>query len=435
MNILFISSEGLGYVLGWQMIQEGHYVKMYIKEPQHRKGGDGFVPKVSGWEEHLEWADYVICDDVGWGKTNDAIRAMGIPVVGGTALSDAMEEDRATGQKMFKALGMDVLDSNEFKSVSDAIKFISKNPGKYVTKVSGHSQTNKMTTYVGQMDDGSDTIAVLGHMGEGAVEVQEAISGVEVAVAGFFNGKEFIDPVNINFEHKKVANGGFEGGQAGLGPQTGEMGTVMFHRDKGFKLYEQTIGLFVPYLRKMGYRGDFDINCIVQGDRIRPLEMTTRFGWPTICLQLETMKINDLGELFYGIARGSVSDFKVSHSYSMCVVVGCPPLPFKDQRLADEYSEDMPILFRNPDLMDGIYPGDAYCVDGQWRVTGETGCPIVCAAGADDLSEARMKTYEKVYNVVVPNKFYRTDIGEGVGLEMEKIKSLLSYEEVLQEVV
>jgi phosphoribosylamine--glycine ligase len=353
-----------------------------------------------------------------------------------------MEEERATGQKMFKALGMDVLDSKEFKSVGEAIKYIEKTPNKYVVKVSGHSQTNKMTTYVGQMEDGSDTIAVLGHMGEGSVQVQEAISGLEVAVAGFFNGKEFIDPVNVNFEHKKVANGGMEGGQAGLGPQTGEMGTVMFHRDKGFKLYEQTIGLFVPYLKKMGYRGDFDINCILQWDplisdgyRIRPLEMTNRFGWPTICLQLETMKINDLGELFYGIARGTVSDFKVSHSYSVCVVVGCPPLPFKSQDLADEYSEDMPVLFRSPDAMDGIYPGDVYCTEGQWRVTGDTGCPVVCAAGGDSLEEATQKAYSKVYNVVVPNKFYRTDIGESVGMSMESIKSLLSYEEVLEEVV
>ncbi len=47
------------------------------------------------------------------------------------------------------------------------------------------------------------------------------MTGVEVAVGAFFNGKEFVYPLNVNFEHKKLFPGN-------IGPSTGEMGTAMF---------------------------------------------------------------------------------------------------------------------------------------------------------------------------------------------------------------
>ena len=447
MKILMISSEGLGYVLGWQMTCEGHEVKMYIKTPRDRQAGNGFVEKVSKWEDWLEWCDYVICDDCGWGKTNDSIRRMGIPVVGGTTLSDALEEERQTGQQMFEALGMEVLPSIDFKKIEEAVAYIEKTPSRYVVKVSGKAQLDKSLTYVGQMEDGSDVAPVLEHMANKAdlqvnsVQIQKKVDGIEVAIGGFFNGKDFLDPVFLNFEHKKLMPSRTE--QAGTGPTTGEMGTVGIWRDKGFKLYRETLERFIPILRKEGYCGYFDINCILEDTIvddpetgiaflkkvIRPLEMTNRFGWPTLPLQMETMKINDLGELFYGIATGDIADFKVSHSHSLCVVIGAPPLPYKSQELADDYSTDMPILFRNPSDLDGIYPGDAYCdEDGQWRITGYLGYPVVCCSGEDSIEECQIKTYAKVRNVIVPNAMFREDIGDLIPGKIALMKEFLEHE-------
>src|SRR5207249_7854923 len=52
-----------------------------------------------------------------------------------------------------------------------------------------------------------------------AFQLQRRIVGVEVAAGAFFNGKEFVLPVNINFEHKKLFPGRSEErrvGKAGI---------------------------------------------------------------------------------------------------------------------------------------------------------------------------------------------------------------------------
>ena len=49
-------------------------------------------------------------------------------------------------------------------------------------------------------------------------QLQRRMIGVEVAVGAFFNGKNYIYPVNINFEHKKLF-------PRDIGSPTGEMGT------------------------------------------------------------------------------------------------------------------------------------------------------------------------------------------------------------------
>lgn len=100
-----------------------------------------------------------------------------------------------------------------------------------------------------------------------------------MAVGAFFNGHEFVYPININFEHKKLFPGE-------LGVATGEMGTSMFWSSPN-KLFYETLHKMEKALRKEHYCGYIDINCIVNGNGIYPLEFTARFGYPTIAIQLE----------------------------------------------------------------------------------------------------------------------------------------------------
>ena len=56
-------------------------------------------------------------------------------------------------------------------------------------------------------------------------------------------------------------------------------------------------------LAEENYVGYIDLNCIVNGNGIYPLEFTSRFGYPTISIQQEGM-ITPIGQFLADLAAG-----------------------------------------------------------------------------------------------------------------------------------
>ena len=50
--------------------------------------------------------------------------------------------------------------------------------------------------------------------------------------------------------------------------------------------------------------------------------------------------------------------------------------------------------------------------DGDWLLTGSSGYALVVTGCASTMIDARREAYNRVKNIMVPNMFYRTDIGE-----------------------
>ncbi len=426
MKILFLSWWGASLPLAIHCQENGHEVKLFVDDKESKEVGDGFVPKVDDYKSHVEWADLVITDSTHLGSSNDAIREKGIPVIGGSKMTDALEEDRGMGQRLFESVGMESLESEEFKTIEETISYVQENPGKYVVKVSGAAQDDKSTTYVGQTEDGSDIISVLEHMEakgikklEG-VQVQECKEGIEVAITGFFNGDHFVGKCFVNFEHKKIMPWNT---QQGIGPNTGEMGCSAFWMDQDIGLFKKVLKPMEKPLKKMGYRGAFDINCMVSEGKIYPLEMTNRFGWPTLPLMIETLKENDLAEFFYAIASGEDFELEISYPISLYVMVGAPPLPYISKDIFEKYTKGMPVLLMNG-LEEGIYPGEIKLEDDQWVVAGNEGCLVICAAGGYSIEECQTKAYELSDHVIVPNKMIRDDVGRTTDDAMDQLNKM-----------
>ena len=139
-------------------------------------------------------------------------------------------------------------------------------------KPSGKAQNEKELLFVGQEEDGKDVEQVLEHYKKkwaSKIKVfllQKYAQGVEVAVGAFFNGNDFIEPININFEHKRLFPND-------IGPSTGEMGTVMFW-SKPNSIFEMTLLKMKEQLRASKYVGYIDINCIANSKGMFPLEFT-----------------------------------------------------------------------------------------------------------------------------------------------------------------
>ncbi|MEF8788709.1 MAG: phosphoribosylamine--glycine ligase [Haloarculaceae archaeon] len=424
--------------LAWQVRREGHEVRYYIEAEADREIADGFVPKTDDWRAEVDWADAVVFDDiwvgsdVGTGALAEELREDGHAVVGGTPNTDRLEEDRGYAMEVLENHGVDTLDHREFTSFEAAVEHVRANPAPYVIKPLGEVQNVKRLLYVGREDDGNDVIEVLrayekawGHRMKG-FQLQRRVEGVEVAVCGFFDGTSFVEPVNFNFEHKRLFPGN-------IGPSTGEMGTSMFWSNRN-RLFEATLGRLEDWLAAEGYVGSIDLNCIVDAEGVHPLEFTPRFGYPTIPLQEESFE-SPTGEFLLGLARGEDPTLRVHRGYQVGVRIVLPPYPFDDPKTYDENSRNAAVVFEreaDPDtasrggrggtsgdgddtsggLPEGVHIEDAKLVGGQCRVAGGSGMPLVVTGTGETMQAARERAYGRIDDVVIPNLYYRDDIGE-----------------------
>jgi phosphoribosylamine--glycine ligase len=405
-KFLFISRQALIHDLAIQVRQEGHAVRYAVHSKADKDVADGFLEKVDDWELSRDWADVFVFDDNDFGDAAERLRRDGKLVVGGTKYSDRLEDDRDFGQAEMKAAGMAILPSWDFDSFEAAIEFIKKNPERYVVKPNGKAQNEKVLSFVGQEDDGRDLLMMLERYRKGwaskikSFQVQKFVTGVEVAVGAFFNGKDFVLPCFINFEHKRMFNDD-------IGPSTGEMGTSAFWSPAN-RLFSETLGRMKE--RIQDYVGYIDINCIVNARGIFPLEFTTRFGYPTINLQVEGV-LSKWGEFLLALAKGEPFELRTKRGFQVAVVVGVPPFPFVDPDAFRKYSEDAVVLFKK-EIKEGLHPCDIKLVDGDWRLAGNSGYALVVTGSAATMQDARREAYNRVKNIMIPNMFYRTDIGE-----------------------
>ncbi|MDE1855237.1 MAG: phosphoribosylamine--glycine ligase [Candidatus Micrarchaeota archaeon] len=407
-KFLFVTQEALSADLAWQLVKEGHDVKFYCHDLPEKDVGEGFFEKVDEWEKHKDWAEVIIFDDVGFGAKAEQLRKEGKFVVGGSTYTDKLELDREFGQSELKESGVNILPGQSFVDFDEAVKFVKANPDRYVIKPSGEIQDEKELLFVGQEADGKDVIQVLDHYKDTwskkmkSFMLQKYADGVEVAVGAFFNGREFILPVCVNFEHKKLFPNE-------IGPSTGEMGTLIYYT-RNNPIFEETLLKTREKLGESGYVGYIDINCIANPKGIWPLEWTSRFGYPTISIQMEGIT-SEWGQFLFDLAHGKGAQLKAKKGFQVGVVVAIPPFPFEDQKAFKKYSEGAAILFKRQDL-DGVHIGEVKKIKDDWYIAGQSGYALIVTGSGVTVSDAIKNAYQSVSNVMIPNMFYRSDIGQ-----------------------
>ncbi len=408
-NFLFVSLSGLIGDIAWQVQKEGHKVRYFIGSEKERDICDGFVPKTDDWEKDVDWADISVFDDtLGQGAKAKALRTRGKMVVGGTPYTDQLEDDRSFGQDELKRAGVNIIPYNEFDSFDEAIKYVSRNPSRYVIKPSGEAQNVKRHLFVGEEEDGRDVLQMLEAYKKALAaeikifQLQKRVVGVEVAVGAFFNGHRFVYPININFEHKKLFPGN-------LGPSTGEMGTAMFWSEPN-KLFNQTLLKLEQKLAQERYVGYIDLNCILNSNGIYPLEFTARFGYPTIFIQQEGMS-TPIGQFFLDLAEGRDPKLRVKSGFQVGVRIIVPPYPFDDEGTFDSLSKNNAIIFKRG-VPEEVHIEDVKEVNGQWLVAGTSGVVLVVVGLGQTMKQAQAQAYSRIRNILIPNMYYRTDIGD-----------------------
>lgn len=421
-KFLFVSLESLSGDLAWTLKKEGHEVKACIKLKTDADVYNGFIEKIDNWESYKDWADVIIFDDVEFGEVADKLRRGGKLVVGGSKYTDELEMDRDFGQTEMKKYGVNILPQWQFTDYEEAIQFIKNNPDRYVFKPSGNTPSaGKSLLFIGQEEDGEDLLELIEQNKKiwakkaPVFQLQKFISGVEIAVGAFFNGHDFILPINVNFEHKRIFPGD-------IGPFSGEMGTLMYWSEPN-KLFKMTLEKMKPALVESGYIGYVDINCIVNGRGIYPLEFTTRFGYPTISIQLEGITM-PTGEWLYKLASGENFELKTKKGFQVGVRIMVPTLFVKSaEKETIELYHDLPILFKKPSNLEGVHIEDVKLEDGAWRIAGQSGVLMVVTGSGTTVGEARHQVYNRIKNIMVQDMFYRTDIGVKWHTDSDKLQT------------
>ncbi len=418
-KFLFVSKWGDSLDIANAVHQEGNEVKLFIEYKPCHEVGSGFVPKVKNWQKYVSWADVIIFDYTGYGKVAAELRAAGKPVFGGTEYSDTLEQDRSFGQNELKRHKIKILNFKEFTTFRDAIAYVEANPNTYVIKPSGEAQEYKQLLFVGKEEDGSDIIRVLKAYEKtwgddmGTFQLQRKVSGVEIAVAAFFNGKEFIKPINITFEHKKLF-------PKELGVSTGEMGTSSFWTDDN-PIFDATLQKMEKTLAKDNFVGHIDINCIVNGNGIYPLEFTTRFGFPQVYIQRDGIA-DSFGKVLYKVARGESFKINTKRGFQVGAYMVVPPFPYNDKETFNLFSKDAVVVVKK-NMKEGIHPMHLKQVNGEWLITGDSGLALLVTGTGTTMKEAQKQLYNRIGNVLINNAYYRTDIGDRWSEDSDKLWS------------
>ena len=412
-RVLFVSGELIAGALVVKLKEEGCDVKLYVDHPEQQQCLRGFVKKIKNWKKELSWVGkegLIVFDDVGYGEEQDALRKKGYRVVGGSAGGDRLEQDREFGQKILAGVGMQRAPAFNFETCKEAINFIKSRPSYWVLKQNAHQSA---LTYVGLLRDGSDVISLLENYAKKGVKnisLQKKIIGVELSINRYFNGHNWVGPSELTIEHKSLFNDN-------IGPKTGEMGNLMWYDDNEGKFFQETLARLKPFLQETNFRGDIDINCLVNEKGVFPIEVTSRFGCP-ITYSQDVMHLFPWYEFLSAIAEGKNYDFKHREGYCIALTVGLPPFPYEGTIAPEYLSSGLEIFFDGQLTKEEINNLHFESVikkkvDGKNRlfVSKSMGYLMFITGYGETVQKSRETLYSLAKNVIIPRMFYRTDIG------------------------
>ena len=387
-----------------RLLAEGHEVRVAVSEPLAAGTMAGMVPRTEDWRAELPWIreagddGCLLFEATGFGELQDELRRDGFHVIGGSALGDRLEEDRAFAQQLLGQLGLRVAPAAEFESAEAGLADLNARPRRCVFKRSASAGD----TFVGELEDGRDVAAFLRTAsfddGERFV-LMDHVSGVETGIGAYFNGDRFLRPACVDWEHKRFFAGD-------MGELTGEMGTVATF-DGSDRLLDATLAPLEPLLRETGHVGYLNLNTIINEDGIWPLEFTCRFGYPGFAV-LEPLQPN-WGELFRAMIRREPNRFEAARGFSVCVVLSTPPFPYSRKEV--DAPVGLPILVGDIEE-EHLHWGEVGTAGGETVTAGLYGWTAVVTGTGATIREARDAAYERAAGIRTPNLRYRLDIGE-----------------------
>lgn len=90
----------------------GHEVRVFIADFAESGVMNGMLTRVERWRDQLDWVraagegGVIVFESADQGELQDELRRDGFFVIGGSALGDRLENDRAYGQSVLSQIGL-----------------------------------------------------------------------------------------------------------------------------------------------------------------------------------------------------------------------------------------------------------------------------------------------------------------------------------------
>lgn len=428
MKILVIDSQAASLDWTIRCQADGHEIKWYVPpDPKVDNVGKGIVERVKDPSDWYRWADMIFfSDNTKYIQYADSWRKQGFTVISASAETADWELDRAAGQDIMDAAGIEVPPFKEFTDYDTAIAYVKKTMDRYVSKPSGSS--DKALSYCSKSPE--DMIYMLERWKKlnklkTPFVLQKFIPGIEMAVGGWFGPGGFNRGWCENWEFKKLMNDD-------LGVATGEQGTVLRYVAKS-KLAKIVLEPLEDALAKAGYVGYIDVNCIIDEEGTPwPLEFTMRPGWPTFNIQ-QALHKGDHAQWLLELSEGTDARNWIMDTIAVGVVMSIPDYPYS--HLTRKEVNGVPLYGTTVALMPSLHLCEMQKGEAPHQVNGQivtkpcfttAGDYVLVASGTgSSVSEASKKAYKGLKKLSIPNSpMYRTDIGNRLKKQLPLLQAM-----------
>ncbi len=415
MNILVIGSGGREHTICWALSKSPKVDKIYCLP------GNGGISEIAecvpisvmDFDSIVEFVDshkdieltVVAPDDPLAGGLVDRLNEKGHRAFGPKANAAIIEASKAFSKYLMKKYGIPTANYEEFNDYEKAKDYVSKAKYPLVVKADGLA-LGKGVIICNNVDEGLKAVKEMmidskfKDAGK-TVIVEEFMSGQEVSILSFCDGKTIVPMVNAR-DHKRAYDN-----DEGL--NTGGMGTFSPSAIYTPEIEKEVMNnIILPTLDAMNrqgrtFKGVLYFGLMLTSDGVKVVEYNARFGDPETQVVLPRLK-TDLADIFNAVVDGTLDKLNIEWSDEACVCVvmasgGYPENYEKGKAITiGDLDKDILLFHAGTKLQDGKL------VTSGGRVLGVT-------ALGKDINEAREKAYANVEKISFDGAFYRKDIG------------------------